>query len=61
MNYEYNKGYAEGYEAALKDMRMFLNSKDINPIDQMYGRLSAMDGYFVQSAVGATGPMGYHP
>ena len=61
MSYEYNKGYTEGYEAALKEMRMFLNSKDINPIDQMYGRPSTMDEYFAQGAMGVTGPMGYMP
>ena len=57
--YEYNKGYADGYETAYKEMRSFLNSKDISPIDEMYGRYATMDQYI--GAVGATGPTGYMP
>lgn len=70
MNYEYNKGYADGYEKALKEMRMFLNSKDISPIDEMYGRSSGSYDFKnqqvgpIQGAKGidyATGPIGYVP
>ena len=69
--YEYNKGYADGYETAYKEMRSFLNSKDISPIDEMYGRYpyvypDGATGIPVESTIGytangPTGPIGYMP
>ena len=70
--YEYNKGYADGYEKAYKEMLSTVEQKvnkvrNISPIDEMYGRYATMDEYMGATgvrhvgAVGATGPAGYMP
>jgi hypothetical protein len=63
MNYEYNKGFADGYEKAYKEMistveEKIKRSNPISSIDEMYGRSSFMDNsYTSNSYIDATGYM----
>ena len=69
--YEYNKGYADGYERAYKEMLSTVEQKvnkvrNISPIDEMYGRYATMDESMINrnvymGATGATGPSAYMP